>query len=322
MRPRRAMTHPAPAFALGIDAGGSAARWALADGRGAIVAEGEVPGFSGWALLGEGGRAAPGESLAAIVRTLPQRPDAACAGVTGLDGSQAATLGRLLASALGLADSAVRACSDIELLCRAAFAPGAGILLYAGTGSIAAHLRADGTLERAGGRGPLVDDAGSGHWIAREALQAVWRAEDEAPGAWRSSPLARALGARLGGHDWRQHREWLYGAGTRARGEFGQLALAVAEVAEVADRDPIAARILEQAGRELARLVHALTQRCGPQPIVRAGRVFALHPLVEQGLRAALPADIDLRPLATLPHHAAARLALQAGAADRAAGRA
>jgi hypothetical protein len=43
---------------------------------------------------------------------------------------------------------------------------------------------------------------------------------------------------------------------------------------------------------------------------VHAGRVFALHPLVERALRAGLPADIDLQPLATPPHHAAARLAL------------
>ena len=70
---------------------------------------------------------------------------------------------------------------DIELACRASFAPGHGILVMAGTGSIAAHLRADSLLERAGGRDSLLDDGGSGYWIAREALRGVWRREDATP---------------------------------------------------------------------------------------------------------------------------------------------
>ena len=119
-------------------------------------------------------------------------------------------------------------------------------------GSFAARLGADGRLLRAGGRGGLIDDAGSGPWIAREALKAVWRAEDVAPGAWRGSPLARALFERIGGSDWDATRAWVYG-GARARGELGTLAVAVADAAA---QDPDARRLLERAGAELARLVN------------------------------------------------------------------
>lgn len=78
--------------------------------------------------------------------------------------------------------------------------------------------------------------------------------------------------------------------------------------------------VLERAGHELARLVHALWRRVGTRPVVIAGRTFALDPLVERSLRAALPAGTFMHPLATPPHHAAARLAAATLALPPAAG--
>lgn len=296
---------------LGLDAGGTATRWALADAQGGIVAEGEGPALSGLMLLDDGAHAAVAATLRAIARALPRPPRAALAGVTGLDATTAPAFAQALAAALAIDAAAVTACGDIELLCRAAFpdAPGGrgtGIVLYAGTGAIAARLAADGTLERAGGRGHVIDDAGGGHWIAREALSRVWRAEDERPGAWQASPLARALFARIGGHDWPATRRFVYGQGAAGRGELGRLATAVAESA---DDDADARALLADAGRELARPVRALLQRCGAQPVVLAGRVFELHPAIEAALRDALPSGTTVARLRTPPHHAAARLA-------------
>jgi N-acetylglucosamine kinase-like BadF-type ATPase len=204
--------------------------------------------------------------------------------------------------------------SDIELACRSVFAPGEGFLVYAGTGSVAAFVDGAGRLHRAGGRGSLIDDAGGGHWIAREALRLVWRAEDEAPGAWRGSPLARCLFEQIGGEDWALTRTFVYGA---SRGELGALALAVAAAAR--EGDAAAADILRRAGHELARLARALERRCGARPLAWAGRVFRLHGSVEEGLREALATGGRvLRGEAGLQaHHAAARLA--AGADPRGA---
>ena len=298
--------------ALGLDAGGSATRWALADVDGTVFAEGRVAPASGLQMLTPEGRAALADTLAALAAALPRRPAAAAAGISGLDATQCGAFAALLADALALDAAAVHARSDIEMLCRAAFAdapPGTGIVLYAGTGSIAALLDATGVLQRAGGRGHLIDDAGGGHWIAREALARVWRVEDESPGAWHASPLARALFAHIGGSDWAATRRYVYGHAAAERGRLGALALAVAEAAD----DDLAARtLLEDAGRELARPVQALVHRFGPQPVVLAGRVFELHPAIAAALRAELPAHSVLRPLGMPPHHACALLALRA----------
>jgi len=54
------------------------------------------------------------------------------------------------------------------------------------------------------------------------------------------------------------------------------------------------------------RLVDCLRQRHGDRPVVAAGRVFLLSPLIEQGLRAALPPDTCLSLQQLHPHRSAA----------------
>jgi N-acetylglucosamine kinase-like BadF-type ATPase len=68
--------------------------------------------------------------------------------------------------------------SDVELAFEAAFSRdrpgrGVGVLLAAGTGSIAFGRDARGRAARAGGLGPGKGDEGSGHWIGREYLKAM-----------------------------------------------------------------------------------------------------------------------------------------------------
>ncbi len=293
---------PATARGLGLDAGGTQTRWAVADADGRLWAEGSVAPVSGQQLGSGVGRAQVAATLGAIAQAAGP-VDAVIAGVTGLAAAQAPALVALAASTFQVAPDAVQAQSDIESLCLAAFAPGDGIVVYAGTGSVAAFIDASGTLQRAGGRGAVIDDAGSGHWIAREALRHIWRAEDETPGAWAASPLATKVFAQIGGSDWATTRAWVYGA---TRGELGALALAVAAAA---DEDPAALALLHSAGSELARLAAALLHRHGLRPLALAGRVFELHPAVENALCAALPAGCTAHRLTTPAHHAAARRA-------------
>jgi glucosamine kinase len=244
--------------------------------------------------------------LQPLARALPHAPHAVWLGMTGYEAGAKVPLEPLLTRVFGLGAGRARAMSDIELLCRGAFVPGQGIVVYAGTGAVAARLDADGTLQRAGGRGVVLDDAGGGHWIACTALRAVWRAEDEEPGQWRRSILAQRLFERVGGSDWAHTRRYVYGS---ARGEVGALALAVAAAAS--EGDPEALALLRQAGIELARLGHALLRRAGAQPVALAGRVFELHPAVATALAAALPPGTTMRRLDDAPHVAAARGALR-----------
>jgi glucosamine kinase len=289
------------ALGLGIDAGGSQTRWALAASPGTIVAEGAVRGMSALQVRQSG---ALGETLSALAAAALAhgRPARVCAGFTGL-GDEAETLRGLIGSPLGLPPEAVMVTSDIEIAYRDVFAPGEGYVIYAGTGSVAAFLDAEGVLHRAGGRGVAIDDGGGGYWIAREAMRRVWRAEDETPGSGRESPLAKALFDQVGGSNWDKTRVYVYGGD---RGDMGKLALAVAKAA---DEDPAAREILSAAGRELARLALAMARRYGPRPLALTGRAAQLHPLIAESMRASLPPTMQFQLRASAGHHAAARLA-------------
>lgn len=307
--PTLVLTPTSGPLGLGLDVGGTTTRWALAAAQGPVVLEGQAPGFSGLQLATDAGRGVIAAVLAGIARSCQeagQVPQGICAGVTGFDGDQPGPLRDALAQAFGVPGSAVLPYNDIELACRTAFAPGGGILVYAGTGSVAAHLDARGVVHRAGGRGGLIDDGGSGYWLAREALRAVWRLEDERPGAGLRSALGRALSQRLGGATWSDHRGGAYGA---SRGELGALALAVAEAAREGDAQALA--LLASAGDELARLARALLRLHGHRPVRLAGRVFELHPEVERALRWALP-GVEVQP--PEPMHAHRRAAALAAA--------
>jgi len=296
-----------PAPGLGIDAGGSRTRWALATADGTIKAEGQVDGLSALQM----GSAAGRQSVYAIFSELARavhthgHPLRVQAGLTGFggDGEQ---LQVWLAELIGVERHQVVLCNDIEIAYFDSFATGQGYLVYAGTGSIGAFIDADGQFHRAGGRGVSLDDGGGGFWIAREALRHIWRAEDEEPGCWRASAMAHAVFAHIGGADWALSRQFIYG---QERGEVGKLALAVAASAA---QDAAAIAILQQAGQELARLAQALTRRYGARPVTLAGRAAELHPLIFNAMRAALPDAISLTQTTAQPHHAAARIAARA----------
>jgi len=68
--------------------------------------------------------------------------------------------------------------SDAEIAVEGVFNGGSGIVLIAGTGSIAIGKTAKGKFVRCGGWGIELDDEGSGAWIGREGLTAVVRALD------------------------------------------------------------------------------------------------------------------------------------------------
>ncbi len=293
---------------LGLDAGGTQTRWALAGADGALIAQGHRAGFHATQMNSATGREAVRELLAALVHdvlTIGQ-PTCVRAGVTGFDDPRegsGALLHSLLAELLHLQPGAIIISNDLEVAYLDIFKPGEGYLVYAGTGSIAAYIDTSGQFHRAGGRGGLLDDAGGGYWIAREALRHIWRSEDERPGAWRDCPMAIKVFEYIGSSEWTASRHFVNSAG---RGDFGKLALAVAAAA---DSDAAARAILRQAGEELARLAKALTARFGERPIALSGRAAHLHPLIEQAMRGKLPDDASMRLVVGQAHVAAARIA-------------
>jgi N-acetylglucosamine kinase-like BadF-type ATPase len=265
---------------LGLDAGGTATRWVLADGD-RIVARGTVAGFSGH-LFERSAVARLATLLGDLAAALPARPQAITAGVTGLTaGAPAADqVQALLAATFDLPPPAIEVVNDLVIAHRAAFAPGHGIVLLAGTGSIAAHVDAAGTLISAGGRGALIDDAGSAYWIAITALRRVLRQEDVAPGSGFATRLGASLAAAIGGSDWHTIRARIYGAD---RGSIADLARAVVDADDIFDA----------AAAELLRLTAALRHRIGDQPIVATGGAFALTPRLAAGIAPIPVRDLD-----------------------------
>ncbi|QFU17760.1 N-acetylglucosamine kinase [Microvirga thermotolerans] len=277
---------------LGIDAGGTATRWRLVDGEGACIAQGSAEPLTGHLFTPAAEERAKriGAALAgAVVRT--GRPAGIVAGITGLTRSTPAeaTMRGILADAFGLPQARVFVAEDMWIAYLSHFALGEGILVYGGTGSIGYYLSPDKEAIRVGGRGNLIDDGGSGFWIAREALKAVLRKEEESPGEGWSAPLGAALAKALGGTEWDTVRTFVYGGD---RGRIGLLARAVADAAQAGDL--LSLNILREAGRELARLANSLIKRVGPRPVALVGGGTRLHPIIGAAFREELRAPVDV----------------------------
>jgi glucosamine kinase len=308
---------------LGIDAGGTATRWALANDDSQIVAEGKEAGLTALLLNDEFGRA----KLTGVLTSIKQAVDLklAClnapskatteklsqlnAGFTGID-EHSEKLATVLAEVFSIPIQAIGTCSDVELAYRSIFVPTQGYVVYSGTGSIASYIDENNLHHRAGGRGVYLDDGGGGYWMAREALRAIWRQEDIVPGSWRQSMLANAVFDYIGSSEWGGTRQFFY---SQERGAIGIMAKVVADCA---DSDPVALKIMEQAGQELSRLALALIFRFGPKPVALMGRAASLHPAIQQQFQECVLQNqfveiISRKKLQTaLPaHHAATLLA-------------
>ena len=269
---------------LGIDIGGTASRWVVVDATGAIRDRGTSAGASGH-LFNPSERDRLTGTLTIIASTAqPHKPMAACLGITGLGLGVRDEARQLVGPIFGMDPENVLLCDDMELAFRAVFAPGSGHLLSAGTGSIGLHLTPAGETIRVGGRGLLIDDGGSGTWIARQALDQLYRRIDETGGPADAAILAAELYADMGGEGWEQTRSFVYGSD---RGRIGTLAQAVARAATRGD--PLAKAILQQAAAELARLATALVRRTAPLPVAFVGGITTLHPSIKPLLHSALP---------------------------------
>ena len=278
-------SEPDKVFALGLDAGGSSLKIAIMDRQGQVYLEKRLKPLPGH-LLDPNARAVVLEHLrTALLQVRPFAPQVAFAGFTGLTSDDGLRdVRNLIAQELNLPARHVRTSSDIELAYRAHFKPGEGILIYAGTGAIAFHLRQDGGNERAGGHGYLIDDAGAGFSIGQAALRAVMRELDEGRS---SSVLARFVFGHANASTWPELSAFVYGTGRSSVAGFAPL------VGRAASQgDATAKGILELAGHELLRLVRIMRSRLGDLPVALAGGALEISPILTQTVQAEI---LDLR---------------------------
>jgi N-acetylglucosamine kinase-like BadF-type ATPase len=261
-----------PAVLLGIDSGGSHTAVVVGEARGRVLSRAEGPGSA----MRPGG----GERSAAVILDVARRA-ATHANVTlpatlalvGAAGAGRASEQQELAAAISAAGVAerVEVRSDIEIALAAAFNKAAGILINAGTGSIAYARTPDGQLHRAGGHGWQLGDEGSGYWLGRRALAAAARAHD---GLEESSTLLERLLVALGLQSFDDLVRW---TATATPAQVAALAPHVLNAAR--EGEIVAQRIVADAATELAQLVRVLAnQFSGADPIKIATAGGLLRP--------------------------------------------
>ena len=158
---------------LGIDGGGSKTAFVLEDESGRILGRAET-GPSNWLSAG---KEEAERNIAAGIRQLPSAPDVVGSGFAGAGRPEGVQFFKdTLSSLIPKAKIFVETDAFISYIGAIGLEP--GILLIAGTGSIAIGRRTDGSMIRVGGWGPIFGDEGSGFWIGREAIQAAFRAHD------------------------------------------------------------------------------------------------------------------------------------------------
>lgn len=296
------------AIYLGIDGGGSKTTCLIGDEQ-SVLGSGSAPGSNVIRVGEESSHAA----LAAAIRQActvagVEPPDIrrACLGASGA--GRAATRDALGRGLTRLLSCEIEIVADTEIALHAAFGPGPGVIVIAGTGAIACGRNARAESARASGWGFAISDEGSGHWIGREALRTALRAYDqgEAPPLLRN--LMHALGAAT-------HEQLVI------RGNDADLAgLLPAVLASADSGDPLALGVLNHAGRELAAsasvVLHRLFSPGEPAPVAMVGGVFRNSPVVRQVFYNQVGSEFPgarLQPDVIEPVHGALDLARRRG---------
>jgi len=200
--------------------------------------------------------------------------------------------------------------TDVAVAFHDAFADGPGVLLIAGTGSIAWGRAEDGREGRVGGWGHHIGDEGSGYAIGLDALRRVARHAD---GRARETGLLKAILSHVGVADLDSLVLWTADA---SKADIAGLAPIVAEAA--AGGDGVAREILADAVDELEGHVLTILTTMGPwqhaPQIMLAGGLLMPGGSLRESVERAL-AKHSLTPLDRVLDGAmgAARLAMVPG---------
>jgi N-acetylglucosamine kinase-like BadF-type ATPase len=259
---------------LGIDAGGTKTTCLLADAAGAIVSRAQ----GGGANLQAHGELEVEKVLHGVIdEAVGERrivPAAVCLGIAGVDRPADRQVMRDILRRLGFR-TGVLVVNDALVALVAGVGDHPGVVIVAGTGSIAFGVNSAGQAARAGGWGALLGDEGSGFWIGRHALTAVTRAAD---GRGPRTLLTALVSERFGltGVD-----DLVYEVHDRAgRQAVASLGPIVARAREAGD--VVAGEILRTAADELTRaaatVIARLQMRGEAFRVVLSGSMFRIIP--------------------------------------------
>ncbi len=238
---------------LGIDGGGSKTTCVIGDEHSQLGT-----GTSAGSNVVRVGEAQARKSLGIAIRAacaeakiIPAQIRKTCVGIAGGARPEIANVVRRLL--LELVGGEIEIVGDQVIAMESAFADGPGVMVIAGTGSIAYGRNAEGKLARAGGWGFGISDEGSGHWIGRAAVKASLRAYDQA-GHESTSPLLEAI-MKFWGVTLVEQLVVM----ANSTPDFSALLPTVLSATEAGD--DVALNVLAQAGSELAALAGIVMDR-------------------------------------------------------------
>jgi N-acetylglucosamine kinase-like BadF-type ATPase len=208
-----------------------------------------------------------------------------CLGIAGVDRADNKELILGVLARLGFRRGAVRVVNDAHVALVGGAPEGVGIVVVAGTGSIAYGVDRRGATARAGGWGYLLADEGSAFWLGHAAVrQGVRAADGRGPQTTLYDRICREVGV--------DHPsglvEWFYDQ-EHTRTRVAELAAVVQQAAD--DGDESARGLLDQAAQHLARAARAVARQLAfdtQYPLVLSGGAFracpSLYPRVEASL--------------------------------------
>jgi glucosamine kinase len=265
---------------LGIDGGGSKTSSVIGDEQsllGTGVSAGSNVVRVGEEIARESLRAAIRQACAAA-NVAPTEIQRTCVGIAGGAGPKIAEVVRRLLSEL--VSGEVEVLGDMVIAMEAAFGSGPGVIVIAGTGSIAYGRNSKGEVARAGGWGFAISDEGSGHWIGRSAVAASLRVYDET-GDQSTGALLESITKSWGVNT---REQLVVAANGSPAPDFAALLPAVLSAADAGDAT--AQGVLTRAGAELATLAKIVIGRLfdhdGVAAVAVAGGVFCNCALVRE----------------------------------------
>ena len=279
------------AYYLGIDGGGSKTTCAIGDESSLLATA-----VAGPSNLTRVTKAEARESLHMAVRQTcasakisATQVARACIGVAGAGRDEVAAAIRQIAAEV--IHGEIEVVGDMRIALAAAFGEGPGVIVIAGTGSIAYGRDRQGKTARAGGWGFGISDEGSAYWIGRAAVSAVLRAIDESSTEEKnvqaladSQPL---LGEVIAA--WKLHSFDEFMRTVNSSPDFAALFPAIQSASDRGNS--VAQSVLSHAGRELAKLAAIVARRLFAQPddfsipLAMAGGVFRHSPRVRDVFR-------------------------------------
>jgi len=265
------------ALFLGIDGGGTKTTCAVGDETSLLASA--TAGASNMIRVGEAqARSALHEAIQQAARAAAVEPgqiQRACIGTAGGARTQVAAKVRHIVAEL--VPGEIQVVGDTVIALQAAFSGRPGVVVIAGTGSIAYGKNARGQTARAGGWGFAICDEGSGHWIGRSAVTATVHAHDDGG----SSSLLQVIGKAWGLENL---DDLVRAANATPPPDFSSLLPHVLSAADAGDA--LARTVLTQAGAELAAIAKIVIGRLFLEepivPVAMSGGVFRNAALVRQ----------------------------------------